>query len=1123
MNCCRQYRVAFIVAVLAVVGGSAAWAAPVKNVEVFSPRTFTARVNGQIRTMRDLCVSGQCLIQLAPTVTPDRFNAMLKRQRGQVLRAFGHYNMFLVSLPKGLRVRAGVERWQQEPGVIMAEPNRTFWMALEPNDPLYPRQYHWPRVNAPEGWDMTTGSQEIVVAVIDSGMDMDHEDLASRVWINADEIPGNGTDDDGNGYPDDVNGWDFIEDDGDPTPHPTDPVGQFGANHGSHVAGLIGAATNNATGVAGHDWECRLMTLRVFDEDGGGCTTDVVIAAIDYAVDNGAHVINMSIASLYTRALDAPLQRARQNGVVVVAAAGNESHEFTDDPTTWESPVCNDGSNPAEDNWVLGVAATDENDVKADFSNYDGSSTKTFVDVCAPGVNILSCYIYDPANGFDQPYGPMDGTSMACPIVAGLVALVRASEAGLSPLEVINKIKDTCDNIDELNPPYAGELGAGRINTAEAIGMDLPPGPPRAVIAADTPNDEGGSITVTWSKSVDDGRGKNDVTHYVVYRCGNTKDENGMDVPDENWTVMATVPAGELTMFVDAPVPDHVPYWYKVTACDAKNEVAAPPAGPAEARDDLAPPAVEGLVAADTQADDGGSISLSWRRYAPPDDFQGFRVYRAQHAFSRPSDAQMIADLPGDASITFYQDTAVEDGVEYWYAVTAYDDENNEVTQVESCGPVVSSPNLMLSLPAGVSMIAIGAETEETDMAKLLGLDAETLKLARWDPVVEAYRTYQANPNDPFLQQAPGRGFWLRLDEPLMLNIAGQPIETETFTISLAAGWNQLGNPFASDLRWQGVKVAARGTEFTLAQSNMAGITADYAWTWDPYSRSYRLVTEYEGFGDKTVGEARGFWFLAYESCQLILPSGVQAAAAKRPKSVNVQWKLRLVARCHGMVDSDNYLGVSPQAGRLNGIVSPPAPMQTVDLYFLNEGVAGRAAASFVKPGKRARWSICVACAAAGGATVELLWPDLSDLPKDVRPVLIDKTSGRRVYMRTVPGYRFRPGKSEAERRFEIVLAGQQALAVQALAARPAGAGAEICFTLSAPASVSVEIINIAGHSIRQVVGRRQMQAGPCRVVWNGCGDSGSPAPPGRYIVKVTARADNGQQVTAVRTLVLRR
>jgi hypothetical protein len=642
-------------------------------------------------------------------------------------------------------------------------------------------------MSAPAGWDIETGSATTVVAVIDSGIWLPHPDLQSKIWTNAGEIPGNGIDDDGNGYVDDVHGYDFAYGDGDPQPHPTS-IAQEDVSHGTHVSGCIGAATNNGTGVAGQDWACKLMAVKVFDDYANGQADSVIIQGFQYAIDNGANVVNMSLGGPgYDPAWDAPMAEARGRGIVVVCAAGNDDWQFLDSQYSWYSPVCNDGP----DNYVLGVAATDSNDVKADFSNYDGSTGRTFVDVSAPGVTIMSTVIYDPADGFTEAYQdhlymvvpiygdpndgyrwPWSGTSMACPMAAGLAALVHAQHPGFDALTIINQIKATCDNIDSINPIYAGKLGAGRINDAVALGYDAPPGPPRSVMAGDTPNDNGGSITVSWSKSVDDGKGAKDVVKYTVYRADNMT-VNGIDKPDDTtWASKATVLVGNPLYYLDTPVTDGVKYWYKVSCSDASNEVFSKAVGPASARDDLAPPAPSLVYAADTQNDNGGSITISWPGYTPTPDFAGFRIYRATKSFTKPSDATKIVDIAGDPDFYSYSDTTTVDGTKYYYAITAYDTSGNETKTVTAVGPVASYPNFSLTLSPGISMIAIGAYPPQTDMATLLGIAPANLKLLRWDPTTSAYHSYQSNPSDPFLTAAPGRGYWIAVTSATTINLS---------------------------------------------------------------------------------------------------------------------------------------------------------------------------------------------------------------------------------------------------------------------------------------------------------------------------------------------------------------
>lgn len=1111
----RRYWVLVATTVLVSTFPALVWAQALRT-EVYSPRLIRVGPPGRAQLVPDLCVSGQCLVTLEPTVTPAQFQAALARQGGRVLQAFPRLRMFLVSLPQGTAVSQGVARWRGEPGVANAGPNGLKYPMAPPNDPLYAQQYQWPRIAAPDAWDLQTGSPQTVVAIIDTGIQLNHEDMQAKIWQNAGEIPGNGVDDDGNGFVDDTVGWDFLDNDNDPAPHPT--TGQFGASHGTHVGGLVGAATNNGIGVAGQDWACKLMVLRVFPEDGG--TTDaVILAAMDYALLMGADVINMSLGGGYTAVYDTPMQAARAQGCVVVVAAGNDDWMFTDDPSSWWSPVCNDGPNPTVDNWVLGVAATDADDHKAWFSNYDGSSTKTFVDVSAPGMDVLSCLIFDPANGFNTPYGTMSGTSMACPIVAGLCALLHAQYPSYAPLDIINQIRTTADNIDALNPGYEGMLGTGRINDLAAISLALPPGPPRRVSAMDTPGDEGGSITVTWAKSLDDGRGRNSVKDYLVQKCGNQENEYGVDQPDGNWQDLAVLPKGS-TSYVDAPVPDYTPYWYRVGARDNLGNVSfSNPAGPAEARDDLPPPAVwPYLSAADTPSDEGGSITLDWSGYTPPSDFQTYRVYRSTSSFTSVTQAQLIYPTPGDPDLTdtSYQDNTAVDGTNYYYAVTAVDDVGNELKTVTAVGPVTSQPNFVLSLPSGVSMFSIGVQTTQDDVATLLGISPSDMKLAVWSPAIGDYIKSWVTPGDPALKHRLGRAFFIRLLSPLLVEIGGQPAKTD-FDVAVQVGWNMVGNPFLHDFRWDGVTVRTATRTYTLVEANSAGVMRDFAWYWDAPSGSYRLVSARPDVGEKIIRQSRGFWVLAFQPCTVRLPAALPTSAPlpTAAGSSQVDWKMRLVARCGEFADVDNFIGVSASPADLNAIVSPPSLGQGVELFFVNAGVDGPAAASFVGPGAKQLWTARVAVAGLAGREVEISWPDLSSVPSSVRPLLVDKTSGKRVYMRTAAFYRFTPEEGESFREFEITAVGSGTLQIAAVAARPAGGGVEVVFNLSAPAEVSAEVLNLAGR----VVARLRpgaMSAGPCSLRWNGLNASGARVPAGLYLIRLRAQAADGQETNVI-------
>lgn len=289
-------------------------------------------------------------------------------------------------------------------------------------------------IDAPEAWDLTTGSGTIVVGIIDTGIDYRHPDLARNIWTNLDEIGGNGIDDDGNGYVDDVRGWDFHNNDNDPLDD------NF---HGTHVAGTVGAVGNNGLGIAGVAWNVKLMPLKFLGADGSGFTSDA-IRALDYARVNGARIVNNSWGGGgYSQAFSDAIERYRQSGGIFVAAAGNSGSDNDSRPSF-------PASYP-QDN-VLTVAATNDRDQLASFSNYGFGS----VDIAAPGVSILST-----APG--GTYRVASGTSMAAPHVSGAAALVWSLHPEFDYAQVIRAIVESAD------PRLGGRVAHGRLNLRQAL------------------------------------------------------------------------------------------------------------------------------------------------------------------------------------------------------------------------------------------------------------------------------------------------------------------------------------------------------------------------------------------------------------------------------------------------------------------------------------------------------------------------------------------------------------------------------------------------------------------------------------------------------------------------------
>lgn len=364
-------------------------------------------------------------------------------------------------------VLADIER---SDSVEYAEPNFSYQTSLIPSDSYFGQQWHLQKIGAQDAWNITTKS-DAIIAVVDSGVQIGHPDLKDNIWVNMDEKPGNNIDDDKNGFIDDVNGWDFVNNIADPSPKFSSGFTEDGVLHGTIIAGVVAASGNNAAGVSGVVWKAKIMPLKSLDDKGAGNTLSVV-RAIDYAIANGADIINLSFVGFnFSQSLDDAIRRAYKAGIIVVAAAGNEEGEgdgyYLDKIPMY--PACNDGK--AGENMVIGVAATDAIDQKASFSSYGNKC----VDIAAPGVNIFSTSVYSPNDKYENKFfdkyydGYWSGTSMATPIISGAVALISGVNPDLNSKEVVDILLKNSDDINKLNPHYTNQLGVGRVNIYNSV------------------------------------------------------------------------------------------------------------------------------------------------------------------------------------------------------------------------------------------------------------------------------------------------------------------------------------------------------------------------------------------------------------------------------------------------------------------------------------------------------------------------------------------------------------------------------------------------------------------------------------------------------------------------------
>lgn len=375
--------------------------------------------------------SGELLVKFAPGLAASQVQQALRSERLTVLGTNERLGVLRLAVPPGQEIERAAAL-AARPDVLYAEPNYLVQASVLPDDPKFGNQWYLTQIRAPEAWDAGVGDSGQIIAVLDTGVDLDHPDLQAKL----------------------VPGYDFVNDDDDPD----DDQMCNGISHGTHVAGIAAAATDNQTGVAGLAWATRVMPVKVLNNCGGG-TYGGVADGVIYAVDHGADIINLSLGGVCPESapqtLKAAIDYAYSQGVLVVAAAGNTA-----------GPVlC-----PAAYASAIAVAATTESDSRAYFSNVGPE-----VEVAAPGVSIYSTLK-------DGSYGYKNGTSMATPIVAGLAALIWGEDPALTNVQVRAIITGTA--IDLGDPGRDPSFGWGRVDAFRALmGVDPP-----ALAVSDAPH-----------------------------------------------------------------------------------------------------------------------------------------------------------------------------------------------------------------------------------------------------------------------------------------------------------------------------------------------------------------------------------------------------------------------------------------------------------------------------------------------------------------------------------------------------------------------------------------------------------------------------------------------------------
>ncbi len=424
-----------------------------QRVKSLARHNLSPTANGrQLKLQRSNRTTDRLIIKYKRRTTDSLVReAIARKHRLQIKKYLPMSDLHVYQVPAGTdkaNMADIIKELKQNDQIQYVEPDYIVSVSTVPNDPSYSQLYGLHNsgqtggtadadIDAQEAWGLTTGSSNVIVAVIDTGVDYNHNDLAANMWHNPGETPGDSTDNDGNGYIDDVYGINAITNTGDPWDD---------HYHGTHCAGTIGGVGNNGSGVVGVCWNVKIMALKFLDSGGSGYSSDA-ITCIEYAVANGAHIMSNSWGGGgFSQALNDAIVAAKNAGVLFIAAAGNSGSNNDVSP---HYP-----SSYAVDN-VIAVAATDHNDSLAYFSCYGPTS----VDVAAPGVNIYSTV---PNNG----YNSLSGTSMATPHVAGLAALIKADDPTATWQQIKSRILDTV----EIKAGLQGKIVTeGRVNAYDAL------------------------------------------------------------------------------------------------------------------------------------------------------------------------------------------------------------------------------------------------------------------------------------------------------------------------------------------------------------------------------------------------------------------------------------------------------------------------------------------------------------------------------------------------------------------------------------------------------------------------------------------------------------------------------
>lgn len=909
----------------------------------------------------------------------------------------------------------------------------------------------------------------VVIAIIDSGVDTNHPDLQGSMWVNADEVAGNTTDDDGNGYVDDVYGYDFTNDDGDPNPeNDTAP-----SSHGTCCSGTAAARGNNSIGVAGQVWQSRIMALQAQTLDG-------VIAALAYATDNGADVVSMSFGfpdQEYQAITDEIIRgygsegipqfgNAVRHGVVYCASMGNGDYD-----TQQQAPVTSETG----DNEVVGVCATDASGVRSNWGGGQQSCYSTregIADISAPGgaanevfsTTNLQPTATDP--GYINDWG---GTSASSPYVAGVAALVRSLDPTLTAAEVGNVLRTTANKslLYQKNPAFLVQerLGKGVLDAYSAVEA-VTKLVPKASVLAPTGGAPIANVTPTITVQAQrSGTRAPALTRVeVVLYAGNADTGTALST-DEVWLDHT---ASDATA-VDAPdgIDDRSGDTYPSDGLFSLKVLSALPVGSTgtalytvvvTVEDDRDP--VEPVTA---------TRHFRVRAVAVP---AGRRMVSVPYVLYSPNNlagahpaavlAQPFGEV-GEAQIARWDPTGGDPRVPGAY--------------IRSDVAGVDSPYLAVMEPGKAFWVDLPAATPRMFLAG--------------DEVVD--------------------DLWLMRDAPYGDDSAGAEY--------LAAGWHMISNPFASTADLASFLVeTVDGRRLPIAAAVEEGICRGVLYHYNGSGYTAAAIP------NAVLEPYDGYWFRTLASCKLYaVPPSTASVASTRALAKAPAWSVALTASC-GTAESAITVGADASAtADFDPCVDLEQPPVHDDRLVASlaavDGSSDLLLQDIRGVSDTATWTIRVGGRVSGSG--ELAWGDLRSLPRDLSLILTDTVSGESVSLRHASQMPFTVSAGET-REFTLVAArtAQSGLAVRILDTATARGVSDVAFRLSAPAEVDVTIANAAGRVVRTLLSGGLRSEGVSTLAWDGRDDRGVSVPRGAFTVSITARSAAGEVARATASVV---